>query len=83
MISTDSMPRPRPSSTGDRVGDDISSAVTRRCAALVAVPEELERRLRETVARWAATLGESPERCRRAVEIAVLKRGIEALEKES
>src|SRR5690606_31861408 len=79
VISTDSMPRPRPSSTGDRVGDDISSAVTRRCAALVAVPEELERRLRETVARWAVALGESPESCRRAVEMAVLQRGVEAM----
>lgn len=52
------------------------------CRTAILVPVELEQRLREAVSRCAATLGESPERCRRAVEIAVLQRGIDALERE-
>lgn len=49
----------------------------------IIVPGELEERIREAVTRCAATLGESPERCRRSVEIAILQRGIEALEESS
>lgn len=53
------------------------------CRTAILVPVELEQRLREAVSRCAASLGESPDRCWRAVEIAILKRGIEALEKEA
>lgn len=83
MISPDSMRDPCPESTGERMSAPVSSTVTGGCVSLVAVPAELESRLREAVARCAASLGESPENCRRAVEIAILQRGIEALEKES
>jgi len=51
-------------------------------AGLVVVPQELWQRLQAAVLQCAATLGERPEHCQRVVEIAVLQRGIEALERE-
>lgn len=66
-------------------GESVSAPVSvipadSPCRTAILVPVELEQRLREAVSRCAATLGESPERCRRAVEIAVLQRGLDALE---
>src|SRR5690606_10181776 len=67
---------------GERMNAPVRSIITPGCASVVGVPDELEARLRQAVARCAASLGESPESCRRAVEIAVLQRGLDALEVE-
>lgn len=50
------------------------------CRTAILVPVELEQQIREAVSRCAASLGESPENCRRAVELAILQRGVTALE---
>ena len=69
---------------GERVSAPVSVIpADSPCRTAILVPVELEQRLREAVSRCAASLGESPDLCWRAVEIAILKRGIEALEKEA
>lgn len=83
MISDESMRDPRLGSTGGSAERRIPPVISGGCASLVQVPPELELRLREAVSRCAATLGESPEACRRSVEIAVLQRGLDALERQS
>jgi len=50
--------------------------------AHVAVPETLRPELDALVARVAEALGQTPERTRRAVEIAVLQRGLAELGRE-
>lgn len=66
---------------GERVSAPVSVIpADSPCRTAILVPIELEQRLREAVSRCAASLGESPENCRRAIELAILQRGVTALE---
>jgi hypothetical protein len=48
----------------------------------IVVPDVMEKDLEELVERTARRLGERPEQTRRAVEIAVLSRGMAAIRKD-
>lgn len=55
----------------------------RSAPATIALPPRLERDFEVLVAEVATTLGEPPARARRAVEIAVLAKGIAAVRREN
>jgi molybdopterin biosynthesis enzyme len=68
---------------------ELAAEVEQTCATVlelrartVMVPKALEARLRARVSATAARLGVSEVEARRLVEIAILTRGLEALEKD-